>query len=74
MVEPKITGVDEVGTSSTIDGSAGESSSLTSAMTMARLLLLVKENQLLTAAVLFTAWQAGLFVEAWLTIQSMCPA
>ena len=70
----EIPGVDEVGTSSTIDGSAGESSSLTSAMTMARLLLLVKENQLLTAAVLFTAWQAGLFVEAWLTIQSMCPA
>lgn len=65
-------GVDEVGNSSTSDGSAGESSSLTSAMTMARLLLLVKENQLATAVILFAAWQAGLFVEAWMTIQGMC--
>lgn len=65
-------GVDEVGNSSTSDGSAGESSSLTSAMTMARLLLLVKENQLATAVILFAAWQAGLFFEAWYTIQGMC--
>ncbi len=54
-------GADEVGSSSTSDGSAGESTSLTSAMTMARLLLLVKENQLATAVLLFAAWQAGLF-------------
>ena len=67
-----LTGADEVGTSSTIDGSAGESSSLTSAMTMARLLLLVKENQLVTAAILFMAWQAGLFIEAWYAIQGVC--
>ena len=72
LVEPQITGADEVGSSSTPDGSAGESTSLTSAMTMARLLLLVKENQLATAVILFAAWQAGLFFEAWYTIQGMC--
>lgn len=72
MVERKvINGADEVASSSPADGSAGESS-VTSAMTMARLLLLVKENQLATAAVLFCAWQAGIFMEAWLTIQGMC--
>ena len=41
-------------------------------MTMARLLLLVKENQLVTAAILFMAWQAGLFIEAWYAIQGVC--
>jgi hypothetical protein len=41
-------------------------------MTMARLLLLVKENQLATAAVLFCAWQAGVFLEAWMAIQGIC--
>ena len=60
--------------SSPTDGSAGESSMVPSAMTMARLLLLVKENQLLTAAVLFAAWQAGIFLEAWYTIQGVCNA
>ena len=60
--------------SSPTDGSAGESSLVPSAMTMARLLLLVKENQLATAAILFCAWQAGLFIEAWYTIQGVCSA
>lgn len=72
MVERKvINGGDEVATSSPTDDSAGESP-VTSAMTMARLLLLVKENQLATAIVLFAAWQAGVFMEAWMTIQGIC--
>ena len=54
------------------DGSAGESPLVPSAMTMARLLLLVKENQLLTAAMLFAAWQAGVFLEAWYMVQGVC--
>lgn len=74
MVDFPDNGVAEVGQSSTTDGSAGESPSLTSAMTIARLLLLVKENQLATAVILFAAWQAGLFFEAWYTIQGMCSA
>lgn len=41
---------------------------------VARVLLLIKENQLATAAVLFFAWQAGVFIEAWATIQGMCGA
>ena len=75
MVDPDriVPGGDEVAPSSTIDGSAGESP-VTSAMTMARLLLLVKENQLATAVVLFAAWQAGVFIEAWYTIQGICSA
>ena len=60
--------------SSPTDGSAGESSMVPSAMTMARLLLLVKENQLATAAILFAAWQAGMFLEAWYAIQGVCSA
>lgn len=38
----------------------------------ARLLFLVKENQLATAAILFFAWQAGLFMEAWFVVQGVC--
>ena len=38
----------------------------------ARLLLLIKENQLATAAVLFFAWQAGIFMEAWFVVQGVC--
>ena len=38
----------------------------------ARLLFLVKENQLATAAVLFFAWQADLFMEAWFVVQGVC--
>lgn len=41
---------------------------------VARLLLLIKENQLSTAVILFFAWQAGIFVEAWVTIQGVCNA
>lgn len=65
---------DDGNASSITDGSAGESPMVPSAMTMARLLLLVKENQLATAAILFAAWQAGLFIEAWYTIQGVCQA
>ena len=39
-----------------------------------RVLILVKENQLATAAILFFAWQAGVFLEAWIAVQSMCGA
>jgi len=38
----------------------------------ARLLLLIKENQLATAAILFFAWQAGVFMEAWFVVQGVC--
>lgn len=62
----------EDGHSSTTDTSSGVSSLPSNAMTMARLLLLIKENQLATAALLFLAWQMGLFVEAWYTIQGVC--
>ena len=65
---------DDGAASSPTDGSAGESQLVPSAMTMARLLLLVKENQLLTAAILFAAWQAGMFLEAWYAIQGVCSA
>ena len=41
---------------------------------VARVLLLIKENQLATAAVLFFAWQAGVFIEAWAAVQGMCGA
>lgn len=47
-------------------------SNVSEATQVARLLLLVKENQLATAVVLFFAWQAGLFVEAWFAIQGIC--
>jgi len=67
-----VLGGDEV-TAQPSDGSAGESP-VSSAMTIARLLLLVKENQLATAVILFAAWQAGVFVEAWMTIQGICAA
>lgn len=40
---------------------------------VARLLVLVKENQLATAAILFVAWQMGIFLEAWIAIQGVCP-
>lgn len=72
-ISPNPEGDDGIHTSTT-DGSAGESQVIPSAMTMARLLLLVKENQLATAAILFCAWQAGLFIEAWYTIQGVCQA
>lgn len=72
-IPPSHEGDDGIHTSTT-DGSAGESQVIPSAMTMARLLLLVKENQLLTAALLFAAWQAGVFIEAWYTIQGICSA
>lgn len=42
--------------------------------TYTRLLILVKENQLATAVMLFAAWQAGVFLEAWIAVQSMCGA
>ena len=64
----------EDGHSSTTDTSSGVSSLPSNAMTIARLLLLVKENQLLTAAILFMAWQAGIFFEAWYAIQGVCQA
>lgn len=47
-------------------------STASDATQVARLLLLIKENQLATAVVLFFAWQAGLFIEAWMAIQGMC--
>ena len=40
----------------------------------ARVILLIKENQLATAAVLFCAWQAGIFIQAYATVQGMCGA
>lgn len=57
-----------------VEAAASDNPSLTaSEMTQAaRLLLLVKENQLATAAVLFFAWQAGIFMEAWFVIQGVC--
>ena len=60
-----------------VDGPVGDASipvtSDVSELTqVARVLLLIKENQLATAAILFFAWQAGVFVEAWMTIQGMC--
>lgn len=34
--------------------------------------LLIKENQLATALLLFAAWQAGLFIEAAVAVQGVC--
>lgn len=49
-----------------------DSSDVLEVTQVARVLLLIKENQLATAAVLFFAWQAGIFIEAWATIQGVC--
>ena len=62
----------EDGNSSTTDTSSGVSSLPSNAMTIARLHLLVKDNQLIAAAILFMAWQAGIFFEIWYTIQGVC--
>ena len=39
---------------------------------VAKILLLIKENQLATALLLFAAWQAGLFIEAAVAVQGVC--
>lgn len=39
---------------------------------LAKIILLIKENQLATAAILFAAWQAGLFIEAAIAVQGVC--
>lgn len=39
---------------------------------LAKIFLLIKENQLATAAILFAAWQAGLFIEAAIAVQGVC--
>lgn len=54
--------------------SIADTSDVLEATQLARVLLLIKENQLATAAVLFFAWQAGIFIEAWSTVQGMCGA
>lgn len=38
----------------------------------ARVILLIKENQLATAAILFCAWQAGVFLQVATTMQGVC--
>lgn len=38
----------------------------------AKIALLIKENQLATALILFAAWQAGLFIEAAVAVQGVC--
>ncbi len=60
-----------------VDGPVGDASipvtSDVSELTqVARVLLLIKENQLATAAILFFAWQAGIFMEAWFVVQGVC--
>ena len=72
MVTSQILEAAEDGTSSTTDTVSGVSPLPSNAMTIARLLLLVKENQLTTAVILFAAWQAGIFFEIWYTIQGVC--
>ena len=65
MAKDRINGVEQA----TSKISVPDASELTQA---ARLLFLIKENQLATAAVLFFAWQAGVFIEAWSVVQGVC--
>lgn len=55
-----------------VPNSSESISSLGELTTWTKLLCLVKENQLLTAAVLFAAWQAGLFLQAATAVQGVC--
>jgi hypothetical protein len=46
--------------------------SATASLKLAQILHLVKENQLLTAAIVFIAWQIGIVADATTYVGGMC--
>ncbi len=46
--------------------------SATASLKLAQILTLIKENQLLTAAIVFIAWQIGIVADATTYVGGMC--